>query len=308
MNKGTAVLKILVLFLIIASVISTLALAGYGYFWMKAEKRKAEVREAELAKFRESNTRMESQLKDLGEARQALETQNAQLKADTEKFENQKNVILNQVRTSVEGFDTFRRDAANEIAKLKDTASALEKEKSELANGVKFMKSASDAEKEALHIQIERLNKRLGEVRAAAAALGEDLKKKERETMVVETSKLHYNLGNYYFRHRQYKAAVREYKKAVFYDPDNADAHYNLAVTSDDYLGDYRTAIEHYKKFLELNPKTNLLKKIQQKVLDLELHEKVVNEPQKEKVIEPFEVNEEPGLSKWPLAKDKNTR
>jgi tetratricopeptide (TPR) repeat protein len=69
---------------------------------------------------------------------------------------------------------------------------------------------------------------------------------KEESAVVVEAGKLHYNVGNFYFRNREYAAAVEEYKKAIMYQPKDADAQYNLAIVNDEYLGSRPAALEQY--------------------------------------------------------------
>src|SRR5205814_3200893 len=63
-------------------------------------------------------------------------------------------------------------------------------------------------------------------------------------SIVSEAVKLHFNLGNFYFRNRQYKAAAKEYEEAVYFAPEDAAAHFNLAIVSEEYLGDTETRSE----------------------------------------------------------------
>jgi len=49
------------------------------------------------------------------------------------------------------------------------------------------------------------------------------------------------------------KKAIVEYKRILEFDPNNADAHFNIALTSFD-LRDYETAISYWRKTITLNP------------------------------------------------------
>lgn len=52
-------------------------------------------------------------------------------------------------------------------------------------------------------------------------------------------------------------------------DPTLTTAYYNLAV-AEEYMGKTAGAIEHYKKYIELNPMTPKLDEVRQKVATLE--------------------------------------
>lgn len=50
------------------------------------------------------------------------------------------------------------------------------------------------------------------------------------------------------------KDAARAYRRALGFDPDYADIHYNLGVLYDDFLEDNARAAEHYRRYIELRP------------------------------------------------------
>ena len=113
-----------------------------------------------------------------------------------------------------------------------------------------------------------------------------------------------YSLGNYYFRNHEYKRAANEYKKVLVYEQDDADTNFNLAVVSDDYLEDRATAISRYKHYLEVRPNAVDGKKIRRRILDLELRDKVMDEPVKKVRHEIFEGGDT-GVSNFSFIGDK---
>lgn len=77
---------------------------------------------------------------------------------------------------------------------------------------------------------------------------------KARERLVDEADRYHYNLGVLYVQNKDFDLAVKEFKDALAYNPNNALAHYNLGIIFDDYFKDSENAKYHYRRFLELSP------------------------------------------------------
>ena len=76
----------------------------------------------------------------------------------------------------------------------------------------------------------------------------------ENKKLQEDTARMHYNMGNTFFEQGKYKRAAQEYAKVVEITPYDAAAHYNLAFVTGDFLGDYKTALEHYERYLYLHP------------------------------------------------------
>jgi tetratricopeptide (TPR) repeat protein len=214
----------------------------------------------------------------LARQKSQLEAENAQIKAQTAQFESEKNIILNQVRTSVKAFDEYRAQMSEEIKKLNTKNELLARENQSLKqkSGGTASAPASAGEKAELEKRIQALQNENAVYKQTAAALQQELESKEESAVVVEAGKLHYNTGNFYFRNREYSAAVEEYKKAISYQPKDADAHYNLAIVADEYLGNRPEALEHYKRFLSLVSEGEKASQAEQRILDLELYETVL--------------------------------
>ena len=76
------------------------------------------------------------------------------------------------------------------------------------------------------------------------------------QTLRSEKARYHYNLGSAYAHAKLYDEAVDSYKKSLEFDPNNAEAHYNLGVLFMEVKLDPEKAINHFRKYLELNPKS----------------------------------------------------
>jgi len=66
----------------------------------------------------------------------------------------------------------------------------------------------------------------------------------------------HYRLATDKYRAGDFDAAITLYEKVLQLDPSFADAHLDLGIIYDDYRGEKGKAIEHYKEYLHLEPKS----------------------------------------------------
>ena len=64
----------------------------------------------------------------------------------------------------------------------------------------------------------------------------------------------HYNRAYELDSNERYDEAVIEYGEVLKISPNDADAHYNLAIIYDDHLNEKRKAIQHYEEYLKLEP------------------------------------------------------
>lgn len=74
------------------------------------------------------------------------------------------------------------------------------------------------------------------------------------ETIRNERGLYHYNLAVAYTQAKLYDEAVDSYNESLKYNPDNAEAFYNLGLLYENFKGDPDFAIRCYSKYLELKP------------------------------------------------------
>jgi len=60
-------------------------------------------------------------------------------------------------------------------------------------------------------------------------------------------------VGDYYFKRKNYRAALDRYKEALFYKENDAEATYHLAVCQE-RMADKTGALEHYVAYLKILP------------------------------------------------------
>jgi tetratricopeptide (TPR) repeat protein len=206
-----------------------------------------------------------------------LEGENSSLKASGAQFESEKNLILNQVRTSVKAFDDYRKQMTDEVKALNDQIVVLNGENAKLKQDTASRPSGASGASEADAVSFHQLQEENQVYKETIAILQQEIEEKQDRKILVEAAKLHYNVANFYFRNKEYQSAVEEYRKALTYQPNDSDVHYNLAIVCDEYLGDRKTALEHYKKYLSVNPEGAYAPHVEDRILDLELYETVLS-------------------------------
>jgi tetratricopeptide (TPR) repeat protein len=211
--------------------------------------------------------------------RSRLEGENTALKAQISQFENEKNAIITQMRTSVKAFDDYRNQMSAQVQQLNNQVSQLQEHNQSLASRAQVAASpvVASADGGELMGKIKDLQDEINVYKETISLMRQEIDSKQDEKILVEAGKLHYNVANFYFRNKQYKDAVNEYSKALMYQPDDADIHYNLAIVSDEYLGDRQLALSHYKRYLALTPNAELALDVEERILDLELYETVLS-------------------------------
>jgi len=178
---------------------------------------------------------------------------------------------LEQVRDSVSGFAGFKEDAAVEMAQLSQEIENIESERDALQSKIQGITEEAEANNSILTAQIDELNRIVDYYKDEMRILKISIEDRENQNIVIEAAKLHYNLGNFYFRNQKYGEAALEYERSILYRPNDPDAHHNLAVVYDEHLGHREKAILHYKRYLALNPSDESALEIENRVLDLEV-------------------------------------
>lgn len=306
MNKLQSVLRVFLVLAIILLVSSMVVFGFYGYRKLKAEQKTLTAKDAELERLGSSQMELQKKLELTEEQEKALAEENARLKADAEATETQKKVILNQVKNSVDSFEEFRVRATDEIVKLQKSIKDMDSQKKALEESLQKSAESTESDRQKMTEQIQTLSDEIASHQKVEQRLKQDVAHKDKAAIVRETAKLHYNLGNFYYRNRNFADAAREYKKALFYDPNDADTHYNLAVLADEVLEDRPTAITNFKKFLELEPRAKDRLRIKERIMDLEMRESIAVPPSPREIGESkFGKTEEKLLTSLEMLKDK---
>jgi tetratricopeptide (TPR) repeat protein len=153
-----------------------------------------------------------------------------------------------------------------EIAELKTKNAQLEKSLAEVKNyniqleakSKELHLKCTDMEQElknssGLGRAVDNLNRERQILKDANRQLKEDLKKEKAEN-TKEKAELYLQLGTAYTKAGLFSLAIDAYNKALSINPRNAEAHYNLGLLYRHSKNNSRKAIQHLKKYLQLNP------------------------------------------------------
>ena len=73
--------------------------------------------------------------------------------------------------------------------------------------------------------------------------------------------------------------AIRAYEKALEANPDDAPAHYNLALIYDKIKNDRDKALSHYRRYLDIRPDADNARQVTGRIIQLSSENKIWGEP-----------------------------
>lgn len=147
----------------------------------------------------------------------------------------------------------------------------LQKEKTTIENNAKRresefdqlrqQKTQLDSEQSALKLQLKDCQKLLAEAVQKNKKMWEEMQNvpkkvtelaRQNKLLISQTADMHYNLGIFYSKNKQYERAAVEFEKVVEIDPNHAYAHFNLGYIYAEYLVNRQKASKHFRYYLGL--------------------------------------------------------
>ena len=173
-------------------------------------------------------------------------------------------------------WDTLKAacDKAEVTVKIKDLnrkVGDLQKEKTAIQNSAKRQeneldqlrqqKTKLDLESVTLKAQLKDCKQSLAEAVQKNKRMWEQVQNtpkkvtelaRQNRLLIAETAQMHYNLGTFYTRNKQYDRAAVEFEKVIEIDPNNAYAQFNLGYIYAEYLVNRQKASKHFRLYLGL--------------------------------------------------------
>jgi chromosome segregation ATPase len=192
---------------------------------------------------------------------------------------NQKDEI-SRLRTAqkdlIAKWDTLKMacDKSETTLKVKDLnkkVGDLQKEKTAIQNNAKRQeieadqlrqqKTKLDLENVALKSQLKDNQQKLAGALKKNQLMWEEVQNvpkkvtelaRQNKLLITQTADMHYNLGIFYSKNKQYDRAAVEFEKVVEIDPNHAYAHFNLGYIYAEYLVNRQKASKHFRYYLGL--------------------------------------------------------
>lgn len=218
----------------------------------------------------------------------AAETPVAGVQADPESFKKEIERLKNEKEFETKRVEEMRQEREQFVKEIRRVENLNSKYSKELED----LRAQRTTQEESFEARMKKMEDKIQESSAdkkpaATAAVVEhkslpplEVEKKANEILMKggdldpedekfkeELARAHYNMGNVYFERGEYQRSVVEYYQAVDLMPYDADAHYNLAFVSGEYIGDQETALKHYQWFLYLKPNADDRKLVEEKIV-----------------------------------------
>jgi tetratricopeptide (TPR) repeat protein len=224
-------------------------------------KVKASVQPLEDArkKEEEQNLVLKAQVRKLKEERARLTAERDELQSANDKLRN--NTMVKELNGKIAGLQKELKSAVaavnTEKNKVEADLRAAEKKIAQL-NGENARLAAG---KDQLTAKVEDQENSLAEAARKNKAFEQEIRQmpakfvevsRQNKVLLKQTAGMHYNMGVFYTKHREYDRAATEFAKALEIDPNDAYAHFNLGYIYAEYLINRHKAMDHFRHFLRL--------------------------------------------------------
>lgn len=229
---------------------------------MKLLKEEKQKEQEKGLKFKDDIKRLKDDVKRLQDENKGLKDEIIQLKQTKDEILKEKDLINEAyekiLRTNIpEETDKKIKSLELENKELSDNIKKIQGEFEKL----KKTESNKSAELNELRNKLAELNKDYREAVKKNRTLEQKLiaqpakfteLARQNKALIKETTHMHYNLGVFYTKNKDYPRAISEFEKALELNPDDAYAHYNLGYIYAEYVVNRPKSIDHFKRYLDL--------------------------------------------------------
>lgn len=227
---------------------------------MLAERSRSKETEEILEKVRTDKESLEKE-------KAELNTQIASLKDEIGRIQDAQMEVLKERDGIKAEYDRMKEAWA--VKNLQKIISGLKKEKNDLESKLKQEQKENEQlkkQKSELSKNKEELTEELKDLKKNYADSSENSKKLEQQIkemptkfvevsyqnkmLLQETAQMHYNLGVFYTKNKEYRRAIAEFEKVVEINPQDAYAHFNLGYIYAQYVVNRNKAINHFRLYV----------------------------------------------------------
>jgi tetratricopeptide (TPR) repeat protein len=216
--------------------------------------------------------KLKADMQVLEKGKQKVQAQNLDLKKQIKDFITIQKQLLREKEQLTGALEKFKDTSA--VGRLEKEKASLKEENAKLANSLKetgleigkFKENESKLRQEIKQLteQTDKLNKDYAEAVKKNKAFEKQVidmpvkfaeVARQNTALVRETANMHYNLGVFYMKQKDYSRAVSEFEKSIELTPDDTYAHFNLGYIYAEYLVSRPKAVEHFRQYLRLAKK-----------------------------------------------------
>jgi chromosome segregation ATPase len=160
--------------------------------------------------------------------------------------------------------DTELRELNGRLSNLQKDKNSIEgnfKRKEKEFNNLAQQKTKVDSDNEWLNSQLKSYKSNYADALKKNKALEQEVKNmpskfteiaRQNKRLIQETSQMHYNLGVFYTKNKQYDRAIVEFEKVIEVDPNDSYAYFNLGYIYAEYVVNRQKAITNFRHYLRL--------------------------------------------------------
>lgn len=233
-------------------------------------------------KLRKQAKELDAQLRELRGQRNIDLTRVNTISVERDAYKSQNEIMSGLTQRYVEDIEGLKRELAEKESQLAHRPAAdsiAESEEEAVVEGDIEAGPQTPAAADQLPepVELGKIEVRKEDAAQSATDQGRDILKmlddvkQKSQKLMADEAKVHYNMGNMFFKRREYTKAKNEFETALKLSPQDPFTHFNLAFVSGEYLDDYKTAMAHYKEYLELNPAADDAPLVREKIIEAEL-------------------------------------
>ena len=224
-------------------------------------KVKASIQPIEDARKKEEEQTLvlKAQVKKLKEERAQLTAERDELQSVNDKLQD--NTMVQELNDKIAGLQKGLKNNSDAASKEKSKVDADLKTAEKKITQLTGENSKLTALKEQLTAKVEEQESGLAEAVRKNKAFEQEIRdlpakfvevSRQNKVLLKQTVGMHYNMGVFYTKQREYDRAAAEFAKALEIDPNDAYSHFNLGYIYAEYLINRHKAMDHFRHFLRL--------------------------------------------------------
>jgi tetratricopeptide (TPR) repeat protein len=152
------------------------------------------------------------------------------------------------------------KEQSQEIARLENNVKQMQKDVEKSVDQVAKAEATAVVLSDQIKDITAKYKKAMGTNKKLESKLNRQPKEyaeiaRENKVLIKRTALMHYNLGVFYTKSKEYNRAISEFEKSIELNPEDPQAYFNLGFIYAEYFEDRPKSIDRFQKFLLLTKK-----------------------------------------------------